>query len=70
MDLLSFMKDHGTWIATIIAAIVAGLFGLIKKFGKGNTQKIKNVKDSYIQQAGESINNTINKTNQKDKDIK
>ena len=64
------MKDHGTWIATIIAAIVAGLFGLIKKFGKGNTQKIKNVKDSYIQQAGESINNTMNKTNQKDKDIK
>ena len=44
--------------------------GLIKKFGKGNTQKIKNVKDSYIQQAGESINNTMNKTNQKDKDIK
>lgn len=64
MDMLSFMKDHGMWIATIIAAIVAGVFGLIKKKSKGNNQKIKNVKDSHIQQAGESINNTMNKTTQ------
>ena len=70
MDILSFMKDHGMWIATIIAAIVASLFGLIKKSGKGNTQKIKNVKDSYIQQAGGSIDITMNKTSQKEKDIK
>lgn len=59
MDMLDFLKEHGGWIATILAAIIAGVFGLFKMSGKRNSQKIKNVKDSNIQQANGSINISI-----------
>ena len=62
MDILDFMKDHGVWIATIIAAI-AGVFGLMRKSGNRNSQKIKGVNNSNIQQSSGSINITLNKTN-------
>lgn len=58
MGLLDFMKEHGVWIATILAAIIAGILGLIKKPSKINSQKVKNIKDSTIYQANDSI--TIN----------
>lgn len=64
MEFLDLMKEHGGWIATIIAAIVAGVFGLIKKSGNRNSQKIKNIKDSTIQQANGSININIDKRNE------
>jgi len=63
MDILDFMKDHGVWIATIIAAIIAGVFGLMRKSGNRNSQKIKGVNNSNIQQSSGSINITLNKTN-------
>ena len=63
MDILDFMKDHGVWIATIIAAIIAGVFGLMRKSGNRNSQKIKDVNNSNIQQSSGSINITLNKTN-------
>lgn len=58
MELLDVMKEHGGWIATIFAAIIAGLLGLLKKSGKRNSPKIRNIKDSNIQQANGSINIT------------
>ena len=58
------MKVHGVWIATIIAAIIAGIFGLIKKYGNKNSQKIKNIKDSTIYQANGSI--TVNDKDKKE----
>jgi ABC-type Na+ efflux pump permease subunit len=63
MDILDFMKDHGVWIATIIAAIIAGVFGLMRKSSNRNSQKIKDVNNSNIQQSSGSINITLNKTN-------
>ena len=63
MDILDFMKDHGVWIATIIAAIIAGMFGLMRKSSYRNSQKIKDVNNSNIQQSSGSINITLNKTN-------
>ena len=63
MDILDFMKDHGVWIATIIAAIIAGMFGLMRKSSNRNSQKIKDVNNSNIQQSSGSINITLNKTN-------
>lgn len=63
MDILDFMKDHGVWIATIIAAIIAGVFGLMRKSSNRNSQKIKDVNNSNIQQSAGSINITLNKTN-------
>ena len=63
MDILDFMKDHGVWIATIIAAIIAGVFGLMRKSSNRNSQKIKDVNNSNIQQSSSSINITLNKTN-------
>ena len=57
--MLDFLKEHGGWIATILAAIIAGVFGLIKMSDKRNSQKIKDVKDSNIQQANGSIKITI-----------
>ena len=59
MAMLDFLKEHGGWIATIIAAIIAGVFGLFKMSGKKNSQTIKDVKDSNIQQANGSIKITI-----------
>lgn len=64
MELWDFMKVHGVWIATIIAAIIAGIFGLIKKYGNKNSQKIKNIKDSTIYQANGSI--TVNDKDKKE----
>jgi ABC-type Na+ efflux pump permease subunit len=66
MDILDFMKDHGVWIATIIAAIIAGVFGLMRKSGNRNSQKIKDVNNSNIQQAAGSINITLNQTSKDD----
>lgn len=63
MDILDFMKDHGVWIATIIAAIIAGVFGLMRKSSNRNSQKIKDINNSNIQQSSGSINITLNKTN-------
>lgn len=63
MDILDFMKDHGEWIATIITAIIAGVFGLMRKSGNRNSQKIKDVNSSNIQQSAGSINITLNNTN-------
>lgn len=63
MDILDFMKDHGVWIATIIAAIIAGVFGLMRKSSNRNSQKIKDINNSNIQQSAGSINITLNKTN-------
>lgn len=63
MDILDFMKDHGVWIATIIAAIIAGVFGLMRISSNRNSQKIKDVNNSNIQQSSGSINITLNKTN-------
>ena len=60
------MKDHGVWIATIIAAIIAGVFGLMRKSGNRNSQKIKDVNNSNIQQAAGSINITLNQTSKDD----
>ena len=62
-DILNLMKDHGAWIATIIAAIIAGVFGLKRKSINRNSQKIKDVNNSNIQQSAGSINITLNKTN-------
>lgn len=67
MDILDFMKDHGVWIATIIAAIIAGVFGLMRKSGNRNSQKIKDVNNSNIQQSAGSINMTLNETTRKNK---
>lgn len=61
------MKDHGVWIATIIAAIIAGVFGLMRKSGNRNSQKIKDVNNSNIQQSAGSINMTLNETTRKNK---
>lgn len=66
MDILDFMKDHGVWIATIIAAIIAGVFGLMRKSGNRNSQKIKDVNNSNIQQSARSINITLNQTSKDD----
>ena len=66
MDIFDFMKDHGVWIATIIAAIIAGVFGLMRKSGNRNSQKIKDVNNSNIQQAAGSINITLNQTSKDD----
>lgn len=66
MDILDFMKDQGVWIATIIAAIIAGVFGLMRKSGNRNSQKIKDVNNSNIQQSAGSINNTLNQTSKDD----
>jgi ABC-type Na+ efflux pump permease subunit len=66
MDILDFMKDHGVWIATIIAAIIAGVFGLMRKSGNRNSQKIKDVNNSNIQQSAGSINITLNQTSNDD----
>ncbi len=66
MEYLDVMKEHGGWIATIIAAIIAGVFGLFKKSGKRNSQIIKNTKDSNIQQANGSINITFNELEEKE----
>ena len=63
MEFLDVMKEHGGWIATIIAAIIAGVFGILKKSSNRNSQKIKNIKDSNIQQANGSI--TINEIKDK-----
>ncbi len=60
------MKDHGVWIATIIAAIIAGVFGLMRKSGNRNSQKIKDVNNSNIQQSAGSINITLNQTSKDD----
>lgn len=60
MEIWDFLKEHGEWIATILAAIIAGVFGLFKMSSKRNSQKIKDVKDSYIQQANGSIKTNIN----------
>ena len=65
MDIFDFMKDHGVWIATIIAAIIAGVFGLMRKSGNRNSQKIKDVNNSNIQQAA-GINITLNQTSKDD----
>ena len=67
MDILDFMKDHGVWIATIIAAIIAGVFGLMRKSGNRNSQKIKDVNNSNIQQSAGSINITIDKKSKESK---
>jgi ABC-type Na+ efflux pump permease subunit len=66
MDILDFMKDQGVWIATIIAAIIAGVFGLMRKSGNRNSQKIKDVNNSNIQQSAGSINITLNQTSKDD----
>ena len=66
MDILDFMKDHGVWIATIIAAIIAGMFGLMRKSSNRNSQKIKDVNNSNIQQSAGSINITLNQTSKDD----
>jgi len=66
MDILDFMKDHGVWIATIIAAIIASVFGLMRKSGNRNSQKIKDVNNSNIQQSAGSINITLNQTSKDD----
>lgn len=63
MEFLDVMKEHGVWIATIIAAIIAGIFGLIRKSGNKNSQKIKKIKDSTIYQANGSI--TVSETKEK-----
>ena len=65
-DILNLMKDHGAWIATIIAAIIAGVFGLMRKSGNRNSQKIKDVNNSNIQQSAGSINITLNQTSEDD----
>ena len=65
-DILNLMKDHGAWIATIIAAIIAGVFGLMRKSGNRNSQKIKGVNNSNIQQSAGSINITLNQTSKDD----
>ena len=67
MDILDFMKDHGVWIATIIAAIIAGVFGLMRKSSNRNSQKIKDINNSNIQQSAGSINMTFNETTRKNK---
>ena len=67
MDILDFMKDHGVWIATIIAAIIAGVFGLMRKSSNRNSQIIKDVNNSNIQQSAGSINMTLNETTRKNK---
>lgn len=67
MDILDFMKDHGVWIATIIAAIIAGVFGLMRKSGNRNSQKIKDVNNSNIQQSAGSINITIDRKSKESK---
>lgn len=61
------MKDHGVWIATIIAAIIAGVFGLMRKSSNRNSQKIKDINNSNIQQSAGSINMTLNETTRKNK---
>ena len=66
MDILDFMKDHGVWIATIIAAIIAGVFGLMRKSSNRNSQKIKDINNSNIQQSAGSINITLNQTSKDD----
>ena len=67
MDILDFMKDHGVWIATIMAAIIAGVFGLMRKSSNRNSQKIKDINNSNIQQSAGSINMTLNETTRKNK---
>ena len=67
MDILDFMKDHGVWIATIIAAIIAGVFGLMRKSSNRNSQKIKDVNNSNIQQSAGSINITIDRKSKESK---
>ena len=67
MDIFDFMKDHGVWIATIIAAIIAGVFGLMRKSSNRNSQKIKDINNSNIQQSAGSINMTLNETTRKNK---
>ncbi len=67
MDILDFMKDHGVWIATIIAAIIAGVFGLMRKSGNRNSQKIKGVNNSNIQQSAGSIKITIDRKSKESK---
>lgn len=68
MDILDFTREQGGWIATILAAIIGGVFGLFKIFGHKNTQIIKNVKDSNIQQSNGSINTTIIKDSKNKKE--
>jgi ABC-type Na+ efflux pump permease subunit len=67
MDILDFMKDHGVWIATIIAAIIAGVFGLMRKSSNRNSQKIKDVNNSNIQQSAGSIKITIDRKSKESK---
>ena len=67
MNILDFMKDHGVWIATIIAAIIAGVFGLMRKSSNRNSQKIKDVNNSNIQQSSGSINITIDRKSKESK---
>ena len=62
MEILEYIKENSNWIVPIIVAIISGVFGLFKISGRKNSQTIKNVKDSNVQQANGSINITINKT--------
>ena len=61
MKILEYIKENSNWIVPIIVAIISGVFGLFKISGHKNSQTIKNVKDSNVQQANGSIN-IINKT--------
>lgn len=60
MEILEFIQRNSNWIVPIIVAIISGVFGLLKIGGHKNSQTIKNVKDSNVQQANGTINNTIN----------
>ena len=62
MEILEYIKENSNWIVPIIVTIISGVFGLFKISGRKNSQTIKNVKDSNVQQANGSINITINKT--------
>ena len=60
-SMIELLKDYQYLIATVMVAVISGIFYLIKKGGNHKSQIIKNVKDSQVYQAGDGQNVTKGK---------
>ena len=57
--MLEFCRENAAWLGTVLAAIITGVCYLLKKSGNNKKQVIKNVKNSNINQVGESQTITV-----------
>ena len=53
--MLETLKNNAVWLTPVLVAVVSGVFYLLKKGGNYNKQKMGDVTDGNVNQAGGDI---------------